>query len=231
MNFLNLPQQHIIDRIIPKETLYENAGLTEKEKQYFVSSVDRVKLYYALRIDNCNIEADTFEECIYDEIVFIELKLRNLDNFDKILNIIHSSIPKPLVIVSEYEENKIISVASKTNSNNRIKVLEVFNTPKIDSIEILINLSFEKIRAKTLSTTYKNYIIFVKERIAQQLINKSNLTNIEISNDRVDEFLALQKELEILSEKMRNENQLKKRVEISLEINKLKIKIDNLRSL
>ena len=32
-------------------------------------------------------------------------------------------------------------------------------------------------------------------------------------------------------EKMKNENQLKKRVEISLEINKLKTKIDNLRSL
>ena len=231
MNFLNLHQQYIIDRIIPKETLYENAELTEKEKQYFVSSVDRVKLYYALRTDNCNIEADTFEDCSYDEIVFIELKLRNLDNFDKIVKIIHSSIPKPLVIVSEYEENKIISVATKTNSNNRIKVLEVFNTSKIEGIEILNNLSFEKIRAKTLSEVYKNYISFVKEQIVQELMTKSNLTNTEIPSDRVDEFLSLQKELEILSEKMKNENQLKKRVEISLEINKLKTKIDNLRSL
>ena len=34
MNFLNLPQQHIIDRIIPKEMLYENAELTENEKKY-----------------------------------------------------------------------------------------------------------------------------------------------------------------------------------------------------
>lgn len=61
MNFLNLPQHHIIDRIIPKELLYENAELTEKEKQYFVNSVDRVKLYYTLRTDNSNIEADIIE--------------------------------------------------------------------------------------------------------------------------------------------------------------------------
>ena len=230
MNFLNLPQQHIIDRIIPKEMLYENAELTENEKKYFVNSVDRVKLYYALRNDNSNIEADIVEDCTYDEIVYIELKLRNLDNFDKILKIIHSSIPKPLVIVSYYEENKIISVATKTNSNNKIKLIEVFNTPKVDSI-ILESISFEKIRAKTLSEVYKNYINFVKEQIAQELINKSNLINMEIPNDKVDEFLSLQKELEILSEKMRNENQLKKRVEISLEINKLKTKIDNLGSL
>lgn len=229
MNFLNLPQQHIIDRIIPKDTLYENAELTEKEKQYFVNSVDRVKLYYALRTDNSNIEADIIEDCTYDEIVFIELRLRNLDNFDKILKIIHSSIPKPLVIVIEYEEIKIISVAIKTNINNKIKVLEVFNTPKIQEIQVLDDLSVEKIRAKTLSVTYKNYTSFVKERIAKELIGKSNLTNTEIPNDRVDEFLALQKELEILSEKMKNENQLKKRVEISLEINKLKSWIDNIR--
>ena len=200
MNFLNLPQQHIIDRIIPKEMLYENAELTEKEKQFFVNSVDRVKLYYTLWTDNSNIEADIIEECTYDEIVFIELKLRNLDNFDKILKIIHSSIPKPLVIVSNYE---------------------VFNTPMVNNI-ILENLSFEKVRAKTLSEFYKNYISFVKEQIAQNLINKSNLKNTEIPNDKVDEFLSLQKELEILSEKMKSENQLKKRVEISLEINKVK---------
>ena len=221
MNFQNLPQQHIIDRIIPKEMLYENAELTEKEKQFFVNSVDRVKLYYALRTNNSNIEADIIEDCTYDEIVFIELKLRNLDNFDKILKIIHSSIPKPLVIVSNYEDDKIISVATKTNNNNKIKLIEVFNTPMVNNI-ILENLSFEKVRAKTLSEFYKNYISFVKEQIAQNLINKSNLKNTEIPNDKVDEFLSLQKELEILSEKMKSENQLKKRVEISLEINKVK---------
>ncbi len=230
MNFLNLPLQHIIDRIIPKEMLYENAELTEKEKQYFVNSVDRVKLYYALKTDNSNIEADIIEDCTYDEIVFIELKLRNLDNFDKILKIIHSSIPKPLVIVSNYEEDIAISVATKTNNNNKIKVIEIFNTPSIDNI-MLESISFEKVRAKTLSEVYKNYISFVKERIAQELIEKSNLHSVEIPNDRVDEFLSLQRELDILSEKMKSENQLKKRVEISLEINKLKLKIDNLRSL
>ena len=173
MDFLNLNKSHIIDRIIRKEMLYENAELTEKEKQYFVNSVDRVKLYYALRTDNSNIEADIIEECTYDEIVFIELKLRNLDNFDKILKIIHSSIPKPLVIVSNYEDDKIISVATKTNSNNKIKLIEVFNTPKIDNT-IVECISFEKVRAKTLSEVYKNYISFVKEQIAQELINKSN---------------------------------------------------------
>ena len=230
MNFLNLPQQHIIDRIIPKEMLYENAELTEKEKQFFVNSVDRVKLYYALRTNNSNIEADIIEDCTYDEIVFIELKLRNLDNFDKILKIIHSSIPKPLVIVSNYEEDIAISVATKTNNNNKIKVIEIFNTPSIDNI-MLESISFEKVRAKTLSEVYKNYISFVKERIAQELIEKSNLQSTKIPNDKVDEFLSLQRELDILSEKMKSENQLKKRVEISLEINKLKLKIDNLRSL
>ena len=138
MNFLNLPQQHIIDRIIPKEMLYENAELTENEKKYFVNSVDRVKLYYALRTDNSNIEADIIEDCTYDEIVFIELKLRNLDNFDKILKIIHSSIPKPLVIVSNYEEDIAISVATKTNSNNKIKVIEIFNTPRLVGAKHLI---------------------------------------------------------------------------------------------
>ncbi len=208
--------------------LYENAELTEKEKQFFVNSVDRVKLYYALRTNNSNIEADIIEDCTYDEIVFIELKLRNLDNFDKILKIIHSSIPKPLVIASDYEENKIISVAIKTNINNKIKILEVFNTPKIIDEYKLNNLSFEKVRAKTLSEVYKNYISFVKEKIAQELIEKSNLQSTKIPNDKVDEFLSLQRELDILSEKMKSENQLKKRVEISLEINRLKSKIDYL---
>ncbi len=222
MNFLNLPQQHIIDRIIPKETLYENADLTEKEKQYFVSSVDRVKLYYALKNDNSNIEADTFEECTYDEIIFIELKLRNLDNFDKIIKIIHSSIPKPLVIVSEYEENKITSVATKNNINNRIKVLEVFNTPKIADIEILNNLSFEKIRAKTLSEVYKNYISFVKEKIALEIIDNKDNLNSDILYEKSQEKLLLQQQLEKLKKQLNAEKQNSKKPELMKQIKEIK---------
>lgn len=54
MEFLTLTKSHIIDRIIPKEMLYENAELTENEKKYFVNSVDRVKLYYPHCIIKCN---------------------------------------------------------------------------------------------------------------------------------------------------------------------------------
>ncbi len=41
MDFLNLNKSHIIDRIIRKEMLYENAEFIEKERQYIVNFVDR----------------------------------------------------------------------------------------------------------------------------------------------------------------------------------------------
>ena len=221
MEFLNLNQTHIIDRIIPKEMLYENADLTEKEKQFFVNSVDRVKLYYALKTDNSNIEADIIEDCTYDEIVFIELKLRNLDNFDKILKIIHSSIPKPLVIVSNYEDDKIISVATKTNSNNKIKLIEVFNTPKIDNTT-LENISFEKVRAKTLSEVYKNYISLVKERIALEIIDNKDNLNSDILYEKSQEKLLLQQQLEKLKKQLNAEKQNSKKPELMKQIKEIK---------
>ena len=221
MNFLNLTQQHIIDRIIPKEMLYENAELTENEKKYFVNSVDRVKLYYALRNDNSNIEADIVEDCTYDEIVYIELKLRNLDNFDKILKIIHSSIPKPLVIVSNYEDDKIISVATKTNSNNKIKLIEVLNTPKIDTI-ILEDISFEKVRAKTLSEVYKNYTSFVKEQIALEIIDNKDNLNSDILYEKSQEKLLLQQQLEKLKKQLNSEKQNSKKPELMKQIKEIK---------
>lgn len=221
MNFLNLPQQHIIDRIIPKETLYENAELTEKEKHFFVNSVDRVKLYYALKTDNSNIEADIIEDCTYDEIVFIELKLRNLDNFDKILKIIHSSIPKPLVIVSNYEDDRIISVATKININNKIKLIEVFNTPKIDNTT-LENISFEKVRAKTLSEVYKNYISLVKERIALEIIDNKDNLNSDILYEKSQEKLLLQQQLEKLKKQLNAEKQNSKKPELMKQIKEIK---------
>ncbi len=225
MNFLNLSQQHIIDRIIPKEMLYENAELSENEKKYFVNSVDRVKLYYALRTDNSNIEADIIKDCTYDEIVFIELKLRNLDNFDKILKIIHSSIPKPLVIVSDYEENKIISVAIKTNINNKIKVLEVLNAPKIMDEDKLNNLSFEKVREKTLSEVYKNYISFVKEQIALEIIDNKDNLNSDILYEKSQEKLFLQQQLKKLKKQLNTEKQNSKKPELMKQIKEIK---DNL---
>ncbi len=201
--------------------LYENAELTENEKKYFVNSVDRVKLYYALRTDNSNIEADIIEDCTYDEIVFIELKLRNLDNFDKILKIIHSSIPKPLVIVSNYEDDKIISVATKTNTNNKIKLIEVFNTPKIDNTT-LENISFEKVRAKTLSEVYKNYISLVKERIALEIIDNKDNLNSDILYEKSQEKLLLQHQLEKLKKQLNTEKQNSKKPELMKQIKEIK---------
>ena len=227
MNFLNLPQQHIIDRIIPKEMLYENAELTEKEKQFFVNSVDRVKLYYALRTDNSNIEADIIGDCTYDEIVFIELKLRNLGNFDKILKIIHISIPKPLVIVSNYEDDKIISVATKTNTNNKIKLIEVFNTPKIDNTT-LENISFEKVRAKTLSEVYKNYISFVKDQIALEIIDNKDNLNSDILYEKSQEKLLLQHQLEKLKKQLNTEKQNSKKPELMKQIKEIKENLERI---
>ena len=201
--------------------LYENAELTENEKKYFVNSVDRVKLYYALRNDNSNIEADIVEDCTYDEIVYIELKLRNLDNFDKILKIIHSSIPKPLVIVSNYEDDIIISVATKTNNNNKIKLIEVFNTPKIDNT-ILESISFEKVRAKTLSEVYKNYISFVKERIALEIIDNKDNLNSDILYEKSQEKLLLQQQLEKLKKQLNAEKQNSKKPELMKQIKEIK---------
>ncbi len=201
--------------------LYENAELTENEKKYFVNSVDRVKLYYALRTDNSNIEADIIEDCTYDEIVFIELKLRNLDNFDKILKIIHSSIPKPLVIVSNYEDDRIISVATKININNKIKLIEVFNTPKIDNTT-LENISFEKVRAKTLSEVYKNYISLVKERIALEIIDNKDNLNSDILYEKSQEKLLLQQQLEKLKKQLNAEKQNSKKPELMKQIKEIK---------
>ncbi len=228
MKFLNLNSSYIIDRIIPKEILYENAELSDREKNYFVKSVERVKLYYTLSTENSNIASGVVNDCSYDEIIYIELKLRKLDNLDSILKIVHSSIPKPLIIVVKYEENVFISVAQKTNINNKIKLLEQFISPSITDNEALSSVSYDKIIRKTLSATYKSYVDFVKEQLVNELMEKSKLNNSEIPSDKVNEFLELQQELEILSDKMKKEEQLKKRVELSLEINKIKGKIESL---
>lgn len=228
MNFLNLNKSHIIDRIIPKEMLYENAELSEKEKTYFVKSVKRVKLYYTITTENSNIPSDIINDCNYDEIIFIELKLRSLENRERILKIIHSSIPKPLVIIVKYEDDLSISVAEKTNINNKIKLSEQFISPSITDNETISLVSYDKIIRKTLSETYKSYVDFVKEQLANEIMEKSELNNSELPSDKVDEFLELQQELESLSDKMKKEEQLKKRVEISLEINRIKAKIETL---
>ena len=156
-----------------------------------------------------------------EKIVFIELKLRNLDNFDKILKIIHSSIPKPLVIVSNYEDDRIISVATKININNKIKLIEVFNTPKIDNTT-LENISFEKVRAKTLSEVYKNYISLVKERIALEIIDNKDNLNSDILYEKSQEKLLLQQQLEKLKKQLNAEKQNSKKPELMKQIKEIK---------
>jgi CHAT domain-containing protein len=229
MNFLNLNQSHIIDRIIPKEVLYENAELTEKEKQYFVDSVERLKFYYALRYENSNLLEETIEDCIYEEIDFIELRLKQTKNIDKILSIVHSAIPKPLLIIIIDQDKISVSISEKNNQGNKLKIKSIYTTSFIEDMDKLKKLAYENIAEKTLAKTYRNYILVVKELIANSVLRDKNINDIEIKRENVDELLVLKNELELLTEKMKKEEQLKKRVEISLEINRVKGELESLR--
>lgn len=222
MNFLNLNQSHIIDRIIPKEVLYENAELTEKEKQYFVDSVERLKFYYALRYENSNLLEETIEDCIYEEIDFIELRLKQTKNIDKILSIVHSAIPKPLLIIIIDQDKISVSIAEKNNQGNKLKIKSIYTTFFIEDMDKLKKLAYENIAEKTLAKTYRNYILVVKELIALEIIDNKDNLNSETLYEKALEKQNLLIQLEKLKKQLNAEKQNSKKPELMKQIKEIK---------
>lgn len=188
-----LPKECYVNKFIAKKVFYEKIGLSSTVKNDFIDLVDRITWLYKLSPDTVGISKT--EEVEEIEIFQIDLKERVIPN--SIIKAITKCIPYKILFVLKFEEDYCYVV----------KVEDIYNTNWNEDI----NFKFDYIN---LSILYENII----KKVIKEESNNKSFKEIIDNKCRIDE---LNKEINKVRIKMKNEKQFDRKVELNINLNKL----------
>lgn len=196
----NLPDSTEISKKISKETFYTIGNVSSKDKEMFISDVEKIVWQHKLSEQTVNIASGT----TINEIEVIYIQLRNKTVNIKLLRLIQQLIPYAIVFALEYKsETKLASFYNGILFQSEWSVVDAL------SIEL---------KGLNLDAVWENIIV----QISGLTIEESNTLDEQIAVDK--ERTRLKKEIERLEKQARNEKQPRKKFELVQKINKLKMR-------
>ena len=226
MEFFNLPISSKVDKNIPKEIIYKNAEADEKFKRIFIENVEKIRYEYALTYGNSNIEKYIKDDERYEEIHFIRVILREKGKENTISKLLHQLIPKGTVLILEYGEEILISVAKKKIGSERITLEEIYDSGWISKeSNKLKELDYTKLNPTNMKILYDNII----QKIRVINLSKDLEEEKSISYESVDILEKLKKEIEELKIMRKKETQINRVAQIQSELLKKIKERDSLR--
>ncbi|MFA8439956.1 DUF4391 domain-containing protein [Pueribacillus sp. YX66] len=124
MSHFEFPERTIINRKIPKKTLFSQVGFSPTEKDLFTSEIEGIYLLSIMNEDSMNLQAFYTDEFNYAEVIWIYVRLRRKNQLKKIAETMHKAFPNPSVLVLSLHNQIALSTAHKrVNQNDRTKVV------------------------------------------------------------------------------------------------------------
>ena len=198
---INFPERCKVNKFIPKKTFYEKIGLSTAVKDDFVNYIEKIIWLYKLSEETIGITKTEKTE----EIQVFELTLKSKIIPKNIIRIITKSIPYKILFVLKFENEFCYA----------IRVGEDIYFTEWDE-EITMNLV-----GLNLDDIYKDIV----KSIIKEQDNDEEFEHIINKKNKVDE---LYKKIEQLKNKINNEKQFNKKVELNLELQKLNKEMEEL---
>lgn len=198
---ISFPERCKVNKFIPKKTFYEKIGLSTSVKDDFVNYIEKIIWLYKLSEETIGITKTDKTE----EIQVFELTLKSKIIPKNIIRIITKSIPYKILFVLKFENEFCYA----------IRVVEdIYFTEWNEEITMnLVGLNLDDI--------YKD---IVKSIIKEQ----DNDEEFEYIINKKNKFDELYKKIEQLNNKINNEKQFNKKVELNLELQKLNKEMEEL---
>lgn len=240
---LNMPKNCIVDNTVFKKAFLENADLLAFDKKIINEHIKKVTWKYCLKPDTINVQPYKSDERDYLEIEIIEVQLNEDFKIKRIAEIIMRAIPYPILLVF-VKDNQIQLVTGDMRKNlsdsSKVTVEDFSFTGWIDlnSEDIFRDNLFAELNISKLS--YINFYEMYKDITAKvNLYNvskiKGSVVNVEnVSNSDIkyayDRIKSIETEILALKSKIKKATSIKEKVELNIQIDKLKKESEELKS-
>lgn len=196
----DLPKNCLVNKFIPKKTFYEKTTIASNVKKEFVDVVEKIIWLYKLSPDTIGINKTSNVE----EIQIFELHLKEKNIPKNVIKTITKTIPYPILFVIKYNDE--ISFSIKANDNY------------FTNWDEQINFNFKGINLE-----------YIYEEIVKVIIKetKDNVKFEEILINKTKKEELIQ-QIQIIKNKMKNEKQFNKKVELNKKLRLLEKEMEEL---
>src|SRR5690625_1211765 len=112
-NYLQLPENCLLEKRIYKKLFYANTRMNATDKKWFTADIESITWMYTLKPELTVIKAFEEEHFSYEEITVVELEISSHSHLNRLSDIIHRSIPYPLLLIYRENETLFFSIADK----------------------------------------------------------------------------------------------------------------------
>lgn len=224
MKLYKFPQQAKVDRLIPKNKFYEQGKANSKIEQLFVNQVENIRWAYKLASSTIHLQ----DQEDLKEIQIFRVKSRVEDLDVSILSFIDKLILTPIIFEVVYQDKvKVIATYKRLNQADKTKaVLDQYYASEWledhDRIELPLYLK--------LADLYEHFIAQILPiASSKDQENDDESVSIELQLQKAQQLESLQKQLDKLKSKLRNERQFNRKVELNKKVSELESQLAQVR--
>ena len=220
MKLYKFPSQAKVDRLIPKNKFYEQGKANSKIEQLFVDQVENIRWAYKLASSTIHIQ----DQADLKEIQIFRVKSR-VDDLDvSILSFIDKLILTPIIFEVVYQDKvKVVATYKRLNQADKTKAVigQYYASDWLednDRTELPLYLK--------LADLYEHFIAQILPiALSNDQENCDESVSIELKLQKAQQLETLQKQLDKLKSKLRNEKQFNRRVELNKQLQDLQLQM------
>ncbi len=255
LSSLELPTVCVLNERIAKKLLVENGAATSADKRAINEGIDELIWVAALKPNNIGIPAYRDDSRQYLEIAILSMRCRAEARSKRIIELIHRSIPYPVLLVSivemVQEKNEIsrraiapgfsllnVSVADKRFSQkdaqsmvleDGVTEVQLEADSRLEAFASAMNLG--KQPRDNLLGLYHGWAAILDAYRASRITGDfdPNLLSREERRSAIVEFERIEREITTLRNQAAKEKQINRRVELNLDVKRMEARLDALR--
>ena len=223
MKLYKFPPQAKVDRLIPKNKFYEQGKANTKIEQLFVDQVENIRWAYKLASSTIHLQ----DQEDLKEIQIFRVKSRVEDLDVSILSFIDKLILTPIVFEVVYQDKvKVVATYKRLNQADKTKAVigQYYASEWLedhDRIELPLYLK--------LADLYEHFIAQILPiTSSEDSGDDDESVSIELKLQKAQQLESLQKQLDKLKSKLRNEKQFNRRVELNKQLQNLQLQINRI---
>ncbi len=224
MKLYKFPPQAKVDRLIPKNKFYEQGKANSKIEQLFVNQVENIRWAYKLASSTIHLQ----DQEDLKEIQIFRVKSRVEDLDVSILSFIDKLILTPIIFEVVYQDKvKVVATYKRLNQADKTKTVigQYYASEWLedhDRVELPIYLK--------LADLYEHFIAQILPiALSKDQENDNESVSIELQLQKSQQLESLQKQLNQLQSKLRNERQFNRKVELNKKVSEFESQLAQVR--
>ena len=224
MKLYKFPQQAKVDRLIPKNKFYEQGKANTKIEQLFIDQVENIRWAYKLASSTIHLQ----DQEDLKEIQIFRVKSRVEDLDVSILSFIDKLILTPIIFEVVYQDKvKVVATYKRLNQADKTKAVigQYYASEWLedhDRVELPLYLK--------LADLYEHFIAQILPiALSKDQENDNESVSIELQLQKSQQLESLQKQLDKLKSKLRNERQFNRKVELNKKVSELESQLAQVR--